>query len=985
MVRSTRVSVCLVVLAWLALGAGDAFAQVTSTITGSARDATGGVLPGVTVEVSSPALIEKVRVVTTDGQGIYRVIDLRPGTYTVVFTLPGFNTFRRDGLDLPAGFTATVNAEMRVGSLEETITVSGAAPLVDTQTVQQRRTLDSEIVESLPATLRAPAAYVVFLPGVIKPPAIEPSRDLRRISIHGSRVGDSIEALDGAQYPLLNGGGGFPAQYYFNAGNIQEITVDTSGLSIENLRGGMVTNIIPKEGANQYHADFVVVHSNEDFVQNNLTSELKAKGLNAVNQFKNVWDYNASWGGALKQDKLWFWNSFRYWGDETYQANVFYNATPAPAWRYTPDLSRQYVQESTFKSASLRLTWQANQKHKFSVFYDRNPVCICDRADNDEGAVQSPESTDFFHVGPNYLAQVNWTSPMTNRLFLEATVQKNYNQMSSQMQPGFGNDFNTIAAYDSAVNVYYRSTPRFDVISLGPEPHNSETYRAAASYVTGSPTVKFGINVRHGLRYPNYTSNGGSISVETDNFVPSAIVQIASPFNFRDRLNADGGIFAGDQWQIKRLTLNYGARYEFLRASVDAQSMPAGPFVPARSYPQVKDTPNWKDGTVRLAAAYDVFGDGNTAIKGSWGKYVIGEQLALADLANPIARTITTTTRDWNDANRNFNIDCVLTNPQANGECGQIDNLNFGLNDPDATVLDADLYKGSGKRLYQWEQSVQLAHQVTTGIAVNFGYFRRTYHNFRVTENMDVTPAEFQAFSVVAPADPRLPGGGGYTISGLYDVVPAKFGEVTNHTTLEKRFGKRTEVYDGLDLTTTVRWQNGMNVQGGLNMGRTALNTCFAVDSPQARDLKIGNDLVCDQAPPFQPSVKFLGVVPLPIWGLQVGAAFQSVPGPQITASMRFPRASVIGLGRPLNQSRTGNVPLLTPGTMYNDRITTVDGRITKEFRLRNSRIQASLDAYNLFNSSAVIAHNNAFGSAWLNPQAIVTGRWLKVTARVVF
>ena len=110
MVRSSRVSVCLVVLAWLVLGAGDAFAQVTSTITGTARDATGGVLPGVTVEVSSPALIEKVRVVTTDGQGIYRVIDLRPGTYAVVFTLPGFNTFRRDGLDLPAGFTATVNA-----------------------------------------------------------------------------------------------------------------------------------------------------------------------------------------------------------------------------------------------------------------------------------------------------------------------------------------------------------------------------------------------------------------------------------------------------------------------------------------------------------------------------------------------------------------------------------------------------------------------------------------------------------------------------------------------------------------------------------------------------------------------------------------------------------------------------------------------------------------------------------------------------------
>lgn len=982
MVRPKCVSVCLVVLA-LVLGAGTAFAQVTSTITGTARDTTGGVLPGVTVEVSSPALIEKVRVVTTDGQGVYRVIDLRPGSYSVVFTLPGFNTFRRDGLDLPAGFTATVNAEMRVGALEETITVSGAAPLVDTQTVQQRRTLDAEVTESLPATLRAPAAYVVFLPGVFKPPAIEPSRDLRRITIHGSRLNDSVEALDGAQYPLLNGGGGFPAQYYFNAGNIQEITVDTSGLSIENMRGGMVTNIIPKEGANQYHADFVVVHSNEDFVQDNLTDELRAKGLNAVNQFKNVWDYNASWGGALKQDKLWFWNSFRYWGDETYQANVFHNATPAPAWRYTPDLSRQYVQESTFKSASLRLTWQAAARHKFSVFYDRNPVCICDRADNDEGAVQSPESTDFFHVGPNYLAQLNWKSPMTNRLFFEATAQKNYNQMTSQMQPG--NSFDTIAAYDTEVNVYYRSTPRLPVISLGPEPHNSETYRATASYVTGSHNIKVGMNLRHGLRYPNYVSNGGSIFVETENFVPTGIVQLATPFHFRDRLNADGGIFAGDQWVINRFTLNYGGRYEFLRASVDPQSMPAGRFVPARDYPGVKDTPHWNDGTVRLAAAYDIFGNGNTAIKGSWGKYVVGEQLALADAANPIDRTIRETTRDWNDRNGDFVPDCNLDNRFANGECGQIDDLNFGLNDPDATQLDTDLYKGSGKRQYQWEQSLQFQHQLTTGVAVNFGYFRRTYHNFRVTENLQVTPADFQAFSVVAPTDPRLPGGGGYVISGLYDVVPDKFGDVTRLTTLEKNFGKRKEVYDGVDLTTTIRWQNGTNVQGGLNMGRTALNTCFAVDSPQSRDLKIGNDLACDVAPPFQASVKFLGVVPLPWWGLQVGTSFQSVPGPQILASMRFPRSAVVGLGRPLNQSRTGGIPLIKPGTMFNDRVTTVDGRITKEFRIQNARIQASLDAYNLLNSSAVIAHNNAFGSAWLNPQAIVTGRWLKLTARVVF
>jgi hypothetical protein len=978
--RRVLVSMSLVALMYGGLPPRAALAQTASAITGTVRDATGGVLPGVTVEASSPALLEKVRTVVSDSEGVYRIIELRPGAYTVTFSLVGFNRFTREGLELPAGFTATVNAEMRVGAVEETVTVSGEASLVDAQTVQQRRVLSVKTTEALPIATRAPGAYVVFFPGVVQDQAnqAEPYRDLRRVSIRGASTADNVETLDGAKYPMLNAGGGWPTQFYFNMGNAQEIAVDTSGLSIESQLAGMVTNIIPREGANEFHGDFVAAYSDENLAQSNLTDELRLQGLTGVNRSKELWDYNASWGGPLKQGKLWFWNSYRYWGTENYKFGVYFNKILPPAWGYDPDLDRQFVERAWLGSTALRLTWQAATRHKFSGYFDYNPNCFCDRSNT--GEIQSPEATDNWYNRPNNLFQLSWKAPLTSRLFLQANTTIYRLSLRESLQFRYGTNLDVVPAFDTQLAVRYRAMPMVDNIRMGGEDHNTELYRASANYVTGSHNFKAGFEFRHGLRTGDYQVHGNSMQVQTRNFVPFQITQWAKPLLLVDEMNADGGLFAGHEWTHKRLLLNLGVRWEYLTGSVPAQSVGAGPFVSAREYAAVKDVPNWDDVVPRFAFAYDLFGDGRTAVKGTWGKYVAGEQLGLTRINNPQERTISNVNRDWRDADGDFVPDCDLNNRFKNGECEQVSNLNFGLNNPNATQIDPELLTGSGKRTYSWEQSLQFERELRTGLSASVGYFRRSYYLFRVTENLQVTPADYSPFSVMAPTNPRLPGGGGYLITGLYDISKEKFGRATNFTTLEKNFGERTQVSDFVEVNGNARLRSGIQIRGGVSVGRVATNSCFVVDSPQAL-------LNCDVKPPFRPDWKALAVIPLPWWGLQVGATLQNTSGNEITASWVAPASAVLGLGRELASGANGTVtvPLIKPGTMFAERVTRVDGRVTKRFRVGRYSFEGSLDALNLANSSGVLSFITTFGGNWLRPQSIQTGRQIKLTGNMSF
>ena len=226
-------------------------ASAQSAISGIVRDTSGAVLPGVTVEASSSVLIEKTRSVVTDGEGRYTITDLRPGAYTVVFALTGFNTFRRDGLDLPANFTMTINADLRVGALEESITVTGDAPIVDVQSTQRTHVLNRDMLDALP-TARNYSGLAALMPGVkMSNTDVGGNQQMEQIymRVHGSRQTDTTVQVDGMQLNSLMSDG--QVQAYFSDAANAEVTYQTSGVGAEVSGGGLRINMIPKEGGNR--------------------------------------------------------------------------------------------------------------------------------------------------------------------------------------------------------------------------------------------------------------------------------------------------------------------------------------------------------------------------------------------------------------------------------------------------------------------------------------------------------------------------------------------------------------------------------------------------------------------------------------------------------------------------------------------------------------------------------------------------------------
>jgi hypothetical protein len=1005
MTKKGILSVACLVGLLLTLGTGDVSAQ-TGSIAGVVRDATGAVLPGVTVEATSPALIERVRTVVTDGEGLYKVADLRPGAYAVSFTLPGFSTVRRDGIDLSAGFTATVNAEMRVGAVEETITVSGAAPMVDIQNTRQQTVVNREVIDSIP-TGRNPASYAALVPGVIAAGSsglsgqdVGGSTSDRTVFliVHGSRGQASPLLYDGMRYNNMNGTpGGGHVIWAMNNAAVQEFTIEVGALSIQAESAGVWNNAIPKQGGNTFRGMVFANFTNESLQSTgNVSDPARASTL------PRNWDFNPALGGPLKTDKLWFFGAYRNWGVHEHPPGAFAAREPLLAFSYTPDLSKPAVNETTNQSFDFRLTWQAAEKHKVSLWADHNPRCFCHwrLASN-----VAPDATVLNHTDPNFLTQLTWNAPLTNKLLIDAGLTYHAESWGFWPQPNL--PWGTYGVTELATGVNFRASA-----SANRQDRSLQTNgKFFVSYVTGSHAFKVGFQDMWGQRQLDQWTLGAPFSINLLNGVPASLTQFTYPYATLAKVKWYMGAFAQDQWKINRMTMNLGLRFDALNAYVPAQTYPAAPLVDARSFAAILDAPNWKDINPRLGVAYDLFGTGRTALKANVGRYVEAVTTGYSDIVNPIVAAVNNASRTWRNTNGNFFPDCDLRNIAANGECGALSNANFGKGIV-TTAFDPDVLKGWGKRPYDWEVQTGIQHELRPGLALNATYTRHWWGNFLVNKNLSVNPSDYSPFCIPAPVNPGLPGGGGNQICGFYDVNPDKFGLVNNRITFAKNFGNETDVYNGVDVATSVRLPRGILLQGGFSTGREAINNCDVVgkvdnaggvvidvnhssgagnSSPLITNLTgvaSPSLLYCDNAAPYQTQVKLLGSYPLP-WGLAASAAFQSVPGPQITASYVASNARIApSLGRNLaaGVNATATLQIVAPGTLYNDRLNQIDLRITRTVRLGGSRrLVGQLDFYNLLNVGPALNQNNTYGTAWLTPTVIPVGRMAKIGAQLDF
>jgi hypothetical protein len=1009
-------------LASLLIAYSSASAQTGSSIAGVVRDTSGGVMPGVTVEASSPALIEQVRSVVTDGQGLYRIIDLRPGVYTVTFTLPGFSVVRREGIELTADFTAQVNAELRVGGLEETITVSGQSPLIDTQSVTQRKSLSSDLIDALP-TGRSFQSLSVLVPGVNTSLGNQDvggagGQRYQTLSVHGSRADQMPLVMNGMPYNNMNNtGGGYNTTLVINTGTVQEMTVTTSGLSAESRSSGVLSNTIPKEGGNVFRGEVLGNFANEDMQSNNLSQDLIDRGLSRVNSVKKLWDFNPTIGGPILQDKLWFYGGFRHSGAQNYIAGMYENLRPgAPQYclspegcsygdqfhpttlvPYSQDLSNPAVGGDTWTRAeTLNLTWQATPKNKITTFAHFNQRLVdC----NNCSGTTSPEAGLYFTHRPEYLLQATWTNPVTSRLLLDGGFTFYNERWIFGPEPynvnGYGPDA-VISKRDSAIGITYGANNVFTTAY-----NHQYNMRASANYVTGSHSFKVGFQDMWGTRNYRYDTNQAQ-AWTFNRGIPTTITEYARPLIDIEHLKAALGIFAQDRWTINRLTLNVGLRFDYHNAYVPAQTLAAIPFVPAREYDAIHDVPNWTDLSPRIGAAYDLFGNGRTVLRGNYAKYIASESTNMATLNNRVNTSINSASRQWTDRNGNFMPDCTLTDRSANGECGQLNQPLGSLNV--AATYDSDITSGFGVRPDDREISAGLQHQIVPGVALDFQYTRHWFGNFVASQNLTQPPSAYDSFCVTAPSTAS---GSGFTlpnagdqICGYMDLNPAYFDvEPFYNVTKASNFGDVGDVYTGYDVNLNARLPRGGVVSGGVSLGHEVTDICSVagqVDVTYAPVSGVGassagtlsgqvdspSTLFCREEPPFQPDFKGFASYPLPWFGLSASATVQNRPGPQILAN--YTVRSVENLGRPLGIGSV-TVPLIEPGTLYADRFTQLDVRFGKAFTLGARRLRASVDVYNLLNSNAILSQSNTFGQTWQRPTNILQGRLVKIGAQLTF
>jgi len=986
-----------------------------SAFTGVAKDSSGAVMPGVTVEASSDVLIEKQRTVITDERGVYRIVDLRPGTYKLEFSLPGFDTVKRE-IELQSNFTATVNAEMTVGTISSSVDVIVQTMLVDLQTNQKIQILPRDVLDIVPTSHTIQSVGQLITGVTLSAPDVGGSRAMQQtyFSVHGAGAAQTTVLMDGM---IINGlqGDGAIQSYGNDAGN-QEMVYQTGGGTVDSPTGGLKISMVPKEGGNNFHGSLFTGFEDSRLQSDNLSPYLASHGVKAVDKIGKYRDINATFGGRIIRDKLWFFTSMRLFTVSSPVSNTFYVPQGSS---YANCLSgsikcEQGVNNETINSGLLRLTWQVTPRNKISAFIDR----LFKTRDHAMTAGDDPATASVVWGSPLYMTNtIKWTSTVNNKLLIQGGYSSNIERYTNQYQPGIEKPFGTPEWYAGATKVDSILNTRTNASAIEffsyPDRYNAQ---ASAGYVTGQHNMKFGFQDSWGP-YNQVSFANADLYQNYMNGVPATVTLRASS-RWQERLNANLGIYAQDAWTIKHLTINYGMRWERVSEQVTGKPTQIGRFAKIPAYDTFR-LPVWKNWSPRVSVVYDLFGNTKTAVRGGFNRFPVAATTTFAGLYDPGNALTVTASAAWTDLNKDDiaqgELGCTYLQPGCEINFANVPK-NFGvisLANPDPGL----------RRPYANGYNIGVTHEIYPGIALSAEWFHNDSKDIVVrnntlrpgtfTEPGSVTNSNYRAVKVFSPID-------GKAVT-MYDTIsPAVQGAVANVDSNEPRLKQR---YDSYEFNFNARLGHGVTIFGGSATERIVANTCAAATTnPNVLNY-------CDQSKsgiPWRTQFKVAGTYPLRWWGLTVSGALQALPGynlgtqaltqggagsPNLTAvsgegtifavtpSTRYTvcpgdsasNGCLVGaLVVPGMNMASMNVPLVAPGTELTPRITQVDLSVGKKIGFERFTVTPKLDMFNVFNSSAyytvrTLSYSTVAGATYKLPGSILQGRIFRIAAVLNF
>jgi hypothetical protein len=1019
----TRPVLFVVMVAFVFLVVLPLAAHAQSAFTGVVKDPTGAVLPGVEVKASSNVLIEKERLVVTDERGSYRIVDLRPGTYALEFSLPGFGVVKRE-VELQSNFTAAVNVEMAVGTIANTVEITTETPVVDTQTTMKAQVLPRDVLDMVPNAHTIQSVGQLIVGVTLTAPDVGGSQAMQQtyFTVHGAGAAQTSVLMDGM---IINGlqGDGAIQSYQNDAGN-QEMVYQTGGGVADTPTGGLRINLAPKEGGNQFHGSAFVGYESTSLQSDNLTSFLKTHGVGAVDKIGLYRDLNFTQGGPIKKDKLWFFSSARFFTVNKPISNSFY--VPAgqtyTACKTLAVACTQGVDGQTINSVLLRLTWQMTPRNKLSASADR----LFKTRNRAMNPGDDPATASVVWNSPLYMVStLKWTSTMSSRLLIQAGYSSNLERYNNLYQPGIEQPYGSPAWYAGAHHgdAVLGTTSNAALAEYGsyPDRHNIQ---ASVSYVKGPHDLKFGFQNSWGVYNQTLRANADLYQNYLAG-VPSTVTVLGTPARWQDRLNSNFGMYAQDAWHLRRLTLTYALRWEYISEQATGQPAQHGRFANILAYGDFHP-PTWKDFSPRVGVAYDVAGNGKTVIRAGFSRFMAAATTTFASLYDPGNALLISATVPWTPSKLDPTPDV------AHGElgCAYLPPPNTT---PDCEINLATLPKNFGvislaqpdpglKRPYAYGFNLGMTREVVRGLALSAEWFHNDGKNLVVRNNIlrpgtysagSVTNPNYRPVNVFSPLD-------GTTIT-MYDTVSSAVNSaVANVDSTDPNI---RQTYNAFEFNFNARLAHGITFFGGTATERTIANVCSAaVTNPNIL-------LYCDQSKsgiPWRTQFKVSGTYPLPRWGIQVSGSFQALPGyilgtqaltqggagaPNLTAvngagttftvtpatkytvcpGSSAQNGCVVGnLVIPGMTMASLGVPLVAPGTELTPRLSQIDLSFAKRISFERLKISPKVDIFNMLNSSDYFTVQSltyqsaaAAAAAYKQPGSILQGRIIRLGAVV--